>query len=1461
MTMLDLPAPGPAATDEQLAAWRDAVTTAGLPDPSRTRWQVLRAGVIGLWEFDVAEYWFADGRAQFVGQNQSGKSTMMALTTLLMLAGSLDRKYVDTFGDSEKEYRYYVEPVADDRDRRDASTSTNRGWAWVEYGRIGPLGTPEFFTAMLYTQTKRGVKQMTRAWLVCHGTARVRDGLDLAAGQAVTEPKDLETVDGVTVYPKGSDYTERLATDLFGFDDAERYATVVEMLKVLRTPHLGQKLDPAWFTSQIRSALPPVAKSEVTELANGWQELEQLARDRDHADEARKAITVYLNRAWRPWADAVLRLHADTLIAADAAFIKAGEDATAAETKLKQARARLNEETQNTIDLEKALERTRAELMQLLRSSAYTTAVERANDARRLRAEANAAKERARKAAAQLAITRGDLEKATDRRDTTTDELGAAQQEVETASGHAVQAATAAGLGEHASAWAAAGDVDRFDVAITNRRGQVTALRKLIRAASTAAATWNTLDDLAQKAQTELNNRTAAATATENALHQAVQTLSDDLERWNSALGEWAPPTGSRTQWITAVTDQAHAERPRELLTALLTRQWLEPVTAPLITRAADLRAAAKTATTQAAAADGEADKLAAAGDPIPDPSARWSRRERPAFPTAAGAPLWRLLDPVDGLDPAVLDHVEAALAAAGLLDTWVNPDGTWSPDHDGDDAVITGTLPAATASLAQILQPAEDADTLTEPITKILNGIGYTNDGPLTATVCLAADGRWQASAAAGRAAPAEHGAELIGTAARAATRRRNIAGLRAQAKAFRDEAQRLTDEADHVTTQVTNLRTSARQAPTDADVVAAATAHTVATGEAEKAGIAYREARGREQQARTLSEEKAADVTRYGTDNQLPTGEEHLDTLSAALDTTATAASSLRLALRGLKAATAAATDAAERFTTEEGRVTAAVTLAHDEAAAAELAHTNATLAEQSVDADAQQLFAQAEELERKVEEYGPSISASRREGLARSKEAGEAENAWKGSCNNLTAAGEHRDIVAAAWWTPVDAGLTAARNLPAPDSRDLPAALAHARAATVQLRPPMWPDRIDDKAKRAEAALSRMLGSSLIELRTVLEAHGGRSVITTEADDQHPLPSVTLIVDASGTLLDPAEAILHLQKLVDDLSRTHDEKLHQMYTELLSSTFIDHLADRMKKVITLLKVVNDVLEKHPTGANKTTLRLRRVPAEGQALGFKILKALLDGTIESDAAQQQIQLFLGARLREAQEAGLIGTEDWTDRLAELLDYRAWFDVVAQYKVGDSDDDENRWKDLTRKVHGVDSGGGKVVTLLQPLLATLVALYSESPDAPRPLWLDEAFEGVDPGNRATMMRMLTDFDLDFLLAGPAPLVAVAQVPAAAVWIITRAPAPIPGVDLSLMLWAGQNLEQVPVGDYATRLLTPRRSADDLGPDLFATMLTAPAPAEAPHINGSHHIDTTTGEASDTAGIDESEPA
>ncbi|GAA5178897.1 TIGR02680 family protein [Rugosimonospora acidiphila] len=1418
-----LTAPGPAASDEQLAAWRDALSHAGLPDPTRTRWQVLRAGVVNLWEFDVAEYWFADGRAQFVGANQSGKSTLMALTTLIMLSGSLDRQYIDTFGQSDKSFRYYVEPTEDARDRRDASASTNRGWAWMEFGRLGPDG-PRFLTTLLYAQAKRGVNQLTPTWMVCEGAARVRDGLDLAVGQAVVEPRDLQGVDGVVSYDSGRKYAEKLATDVFGFADADRFATVLEMLKVLRTPHLGQKLNPDWFTAQIRSALPPIARGEVEELAEGWQQLEQLGRDRDDADQASKAIAVYVTKAWRPWADAVLRQHADELLAADDAVSAAGGALVTAEAALGQARDDLNAETANTGTLDEAAKRARAALTQLLRSAAYQDAAGRAANAEKLQADAVAAGTRAQTAVQQLTRAHGDHGQAADAQQRAQTALDSAREEATVTAEHTVEAATAAGLGDQTPLWVGNGDVDRLDAAVAARRGHVTALRRLLRAATTAVGRWQSADNAAGKARDEFAVRDAAAATAIEVLSAAQQQLSDRLERWAAGLGVPAPAVADREAWLREVTDQAAGPRPRQVLTGLLTRQWLQPAVDPLTERIATLRAEARTASKRAAEADAAADQLEQAGEPQPAEPAGWTRRDRPAFPSTHGAPLWRLVDPPADLDPATLDHVEAALAAAGLLDAWVTPDGRWSTDRDGDDAVITtiGTdTPAGATTLSAVLQPAEDAGPLAAAVGRILAGIGYAPAGaPLSGAVAVAGDGRWRTAAAEGRAGRSAHGAELIGAAARTNARRRHIAELRRQAAADRDEAETLLARADELADQATALRAAAEQAPDDAEVVEAGTALAAANTERERAEAALAVARQAAAEAKRAADDATGEATGYATGHHLPTTDDQLDTVGGKLDDVAQAVSGLRVSLHEQATAERVFVAAGVALENAARNVQEADQAARAAASEAAQAREEAVEAAASVDRNDQEQFDRAAELEGRIKGLDTSLAASQQRGLDLSAKASKAEERWEQRRTQQAGANQRREAAATAWWVPVDAGLAAARNLPDPTSRDLPQALAHARAAAQALRPANWPEAAPEKARRAEAALSRALGAPLIELRALLERSGGRSVVVLEADEVNPMPGVALIVDASGTQLSPAAAIRHLDDLVAELSASHDAKLHQMYTELLSSTFVDHLAERLKKVLLLLKTVNQVLERHRTGANRTTLRLRRHPAEGHRHGYNILRALEEGTIESDTAQEQIRLFLGDRLREAQDAGLTGTEDWTDHLATLLDYRDWFDVVAEFRVEGGD-----WKPLTKQVHSVDSGGGKVVTLLQPLLATLVALYSESDDAPRPLWLDEAFEGVDGANRATMLRMLVEFDLDFLLAGPAPLVAAAQVPAAAVWIISRAPSPAPGVDLSLMLWAGRTLEQLPVPDITARVLTPRRPPDrDTTADLFSVL-------------------------------------
>ena len=124
-------------------------------------------------------------------------------------------------------------------------------------------------------------------------------------------------------------------------------------------------------------------------------------------------------------------------------------------------------------------------------------------------------------------------------------------------------------------------------------------------------------------------------------------------------------------------------------------------------------------------------------------------------------------------------------------------------------------------------------------------------------------------------------------------------------------------------------------------------------------------------------------------------------------------------------------------------------------------------------------------------------------------------------------------------------------------------------------------------------------------------------------------------------------------------------------------------------------------------------------------------------------------------------------------------------------------------WRTLDRGDHGLLSGGAKVVTLMQPFIAALHAMYDQAESGPRMLWLDEAFGGVDATNKASMFRLLASCDLDWLIAGPGIIANSAAVPLAAIYEVRRAPQPLPGVSLELAVWTGNELTHVLTPDPA----------------------------------------------------------
>lgn len=1410
---------------EPLRAWREAAGSGGFPEPTRNdRWQQLRAGVVNMWEFEVAEFWMADGRAQLMGHNETGKSTLMTLTTLIMLAGSTATHLIDTLGDGGKRFRYYVEPSDSDKDRRDASKSVNRGWVWVEYGRVTPAG-PQYATALLYAEARRpkaGRPPLT--WAVCEGPARVRDGLLLVKGSATVLPGDLEAIPGWHRCESGEVYKQRLAEIVFDGDESALDA-YVRMLRVIRTPKLGERLDQKFLSEQLRMAFPPLREHEIRQLADGWDQLERITNDRDSAQQAQDALGNFNRRAWMPWASAAVRHAADNVAAASSALDEItrksriqGDRKEKAEGNLKT----LDDETERDARHRTDLQTERGEIQ---RRDAYTdaqTAQERArtlaNDAERVAGEAARQDEAAAEA---VGVAETAKVEATELHGVGEEH----EQGIREAAEETARLAGAAGLSEAVRQWIVDGDDARSQAAHDARRGHLTHLRGLaskLREAQHQAAVQSEAVKTRKETDNEAN-KALSITLDETTVER--QRVVDEIGQWSVSVPSPQPSGQDMQRWADAV-HELDEQQPVPVLRQLIDRDFIAARRERLITDKAKAESEASSLRTQATALSTEIESLKSQPDAAPPTPRAWARRNRPPFPSPEGAPLWRLVDPHERLSIEHLAVVEAALSAAGLLDAWVTPDGAWNATRDGSEAVVAhhDGQPVG-PMLTDVVRPAADCGALAATVSAVLSSIAWVEDGQVPTTgPFIASDGRWRTATLHGLAKPAENGACYIGTAARQLWREQRIASLSDERTALLTAAAESDRNALEAVFVLEQLHAAGTRAPDD--TVLASLLRTAFESKRRKETTAGKLGEAQEkldEEERRVAESRR-DVSVWRDQHNLPQGEAQLQALAEQLERVGGRLHHLRGERRVLVNEHQAAKRASAIAARETKRGIEEQEKAERLSRRSKSLKVQARTALDALSSDGQKLLVRVQEIDLLLERQETTASERTKKRTAHVVEQAAAEAALATIESDRTIAQAERETVTSSWWRTVDSGLPAALEIPDQEARTTTAALDNARAARASIIPPDWPDH-DPHAQRARIQRTwRKLVEETTQLRSILEISAGRTVRIIETEDDEVLPAIEAVIDNSGIGYNPREALVRLARQHEELQRGYDRAWHDTLDELLGSTFIEHLRDRLETVHQLEKTINDTLAQHPTGTSRTTLRIRRVPLDSDSHGAEVLDALgEDFELLTADAQEQIQFFLRSRVEEAQQqAKAEGETDWRARLGEALDYRRWFSVVIDSRTG-----AGRWTPLGRGAHGELSGGARVVTLMLPLIAALATMYQGTPTGPRPLWLDEAFDGVDAPNRSSVLGLLCEFDMDYLLAGPGPLVTTATVPSAAMYQVVRAPHPLPGADLTLMLWAAGRIEPIELPDPA--VLAARAAAaatsepSDSPPDLFST--------------------------------------
>ena len=1389
-----------------LTSWRDAAVAGRLPAATRTeRWQPLRAGVVNLWEYDAAEIWYADGRLQLQGANESGKSTLMTLTTLLLLAGDISSHNIDTLGPSEKRFRYYVEPTGHALDRRDATQPKNRGWAWLEFG-----SGEEYFTLLLFAESRRADGGLKIQWCTAQGPARVRAGLSLSTAGVVTEPAQLRDVPGFALHRSGSAYREQLARSLYGCDTGW-LDQVIRILRVVRTPQIGHRLDLKFLTDAFRVALPPIADDEINQLADGWEQLQRLRDERDTTEQALAAVTEFTRHRWRPWADAVIRAAADPVAAATSHLTMITRAEKGAADDVERLAAEVDALDACIIAERNTSSSAAAQREALRDSQAYQDAVSAAANAEQLAERASHAEEIATRSRRRAEEAADAITPAEAHLGTAKAALANAEREVTAASGKVAQHAADASLAAVTARFLPGRDTARLWQAARLRGTAAADALRLIEAHTNAVSACDVAAGKARDARVRAARAQQEAAERELAVETAIAAVAELLTSWARGIDERIRPAAELLEdWTRRVSNLTSADKPAPVLAAAVAREHLLPVRRPLAGR----RAALDQARADNAAARSEAAaKLAAAEaerDPRPHDPEFWERRDRPAGVSADGAPLWRLVETVGKDIPAA--RLEATLDAAGLLQAWVTPDGSYLSTRDGRDTIwiTAGTAAgiAAEHSLRAVLRPADDAGALAGVVDRLLGSVSYAEQLP-AGDSAIGADGRWRHGGLTGSAAPMPAGARLLSAAARAADRARRIAELRERLRGLAAGRDSIDAELDDIAGLLGSLDAAADCVPTDAEVVSAvflARHAAQAAADAAEEAVLAEEA---ERQVRSAADTAAAAVAAHCDEHELPRSREEVDRVLRALAGYQSLLGSLDSAMSivpPLRDAAGRAADAVGQY--RSAYENAAGDARSDNEAALRL-RAKADAARAALTQEAQEIVAEVSRLGKRIEAATQTLKRLAGEQADLSGRRIKAETILEQTGERRKQAEADRQAAVDRWFGCVDSGLPSMRGLAGPAARHITAALEGVRAARAKITIREWPDDTTTAAQRVQNLWARMVEAVAI-LRSRLESLAGRTVRTiSPGETAADFPgTVEVVVDGTGAALGPPAALETLSALLLRLQTDYDEELTRTINELLGSTFIEHLRDRLAEAERLRKDINDKLAQNPTSTSGLTLRLIRVPVSEERAANDVLSALeRDFGLLPDTAQDQIRRFLAGRVTDAQEkARAAGDPDWRSRLAQILDYRRWFELRMEYRTPRSavaDGGSGGWRSLDRGGHGLLSGGAKVITLLQPFIAALHAMYDQSGIGPRMLWLDEAFGGVDSANKATMFRLLASCDLDWLIAGPGIVANSSTVPLAAIYEVRRAPQPLPGVSLELAVWTGNDLTHILTPDPA----------------------------------------------------------
>ncbi|MGV9451058.1 TIGR02680 family protein [Streptomyces sp. NPDC003635] len=977
--------------------------------PSPHRYRLHRAGIRNVWQYDEQEFAFGDGRLLLRGKNGAGKSKALEMLLPYLLDG--DARALDATGTGRTTLLWLM---------LDGFEQTNRlGYLWVEFARTDEEGNDHHLTLGAAIRASQSTRTAKPFFFVT--SLRVGQELQLApAGQPLPldQLKSLVGPDNVT--DRAVEHRARVARHLFGLTDPARYRNLLHLLHRLRRPTIGDRIDAGGLVSVLAETLPALDDEVVEKVARNLDDLETVRTDLGRLERTDEALRTFLT-SYRGYLHGTLRRRTDEV---NGELERLAEHRRLAGEALKKvARLRTSEDelTARLDVLTAEKDAAETDLAALHASAAYRSLQELGEK----RATVSALHSAAATAFKALRQAHSTQEETGRRLTEEAGRLGAELAELDTAHGELLReaersrldpvhlgdpgAVTAIPLARAAAAELTSPDGDFHLVrhsevlavdtasctdALHAWDAQLQAAGPVIRNRTRAVTELNALIDTARRAQAEAHEADAARESLEEQADEARKQVADrrqETAREGEAYADSVRTWTERLRSLTGVAlDAVHALIAHDPAEAPLPAQAPDEVAdtarsavGPWLAELGEQRDARAVVIRELAA---EQDRLQrerndweARTDPEPAPP---PHRSAPRTP-GTGAPLYRLVDFADDLEPAARAGLEAALEASGLLDAWVCADGAVVDPATRDTLLTPGTPPAGPVA-AEVLRPvtAPDSGVTTEQVERVLHAVALVTDGATGAAAesVIGTDGSWKLGIAQGR--HTKQTAEYVGAEVRAETRRRALAELDRQLVDVRTELTQRTHDLRVLTEhreQVADVLSHppAARPLTDAWARTAEAERTaqVLVGKASAAAREAEQARGRAVAARREAEATASA-------NDLPADPAALDSVRLCLDRLGTGASRLRRRLRAVISSADAHRQGREGYeraltSTREAESDYAEPLARLDAA-----RRTVQGLEEALDAPEQEILAREDEAKRRLEAVGRQLPGAARD-----------------------------------------------------------------------------------------------------------------------------------------------------------------------------------------------------------------------------------------------------------------------------------------------------------------------------------------------------------------------------------------------------------------------------------------------------------------------------------------------